>query len=219
MSSIAVTLSELDQFLAGAAVTVCVALLGGLVGVGVGLVLMLLRDSRWRALRVVTRTYVSFVRGTPLLIQIFLIYYALPGLIGIDVPAFAAGVIALSLNSGAFIAEILRGGLTAIPRGQFEAAHALGLPPTAVWGRIIGPQLMRLVLPPMVNELTMLLKASALLSVITLVDLTRAAQNVMNATYRPAEAFAIAAAIYFLLLSTFSSLGRALERRARVQRP
>jgi polar amino acid transport system permease protein len=168
---------------------------------------------RWFA-----RTYLSFVRGTPLLIQIFLIYYALPGLIGIDVPAFTAGVIALSLNSGAFTSEILRGGLSAIAPGQLEAAQALGLSRFDVWSRVILPQLARLVLPPMVNELAMLVQASALLSVIAVVDLTRAAQNVMNTTYRPVEALTVAAVIYFVALFVLGHSARALERRTPVKR-
>jgi His/Glu/Gln/Arg/opine family amino acid ABC transporter permease subunit len=206
------TLAESDQFLLGAAVTLCVALLATVFGSTVGLALLLLRDRRWAPARWIARTYVSFVRGTPLLVQIFLAYYALPGLVGIDMPAVAAGVIALSLNSGAFTSEILRGGLSAIPRGQFEAARALGLSQTDTWIRVILPQLVRHVLPPMINELATLVKASALLSMITVVDLTRTAQNVMNTTYRPVEALTVAAVIYFLVLLALGTGVRRLER-------
>jgi ABC-type amino acid transport system permease subunit len=158
------------------------------------------------------------VRGTPLLVQIFLVYYALPGLTGIDLRPFTAGVLALSLNSGAFAAEIIRGGLTRVPHGQYEAADALGLPRFVTWFKIILPQVLRSILPPLVNEFTLLVKASTLLSVITVVDLTRTAQNIMNTTYRPVEAFIIAAALYFIMLFVLSTLARQLENRNRVQR-
>lgn len=212
------TLAEFDQFLLGAGVTLFVSLLGALFGLAVGLLLFFMREARWKPIRLLARLYISFVRGTPLLVQIFLVYYALPGLTGIDLKPFTAGVLALSLNSGAFAAEIIRGGLTRVPHGQYEAADALGLPRIVTWFRVILPQLVRHILPPLVNEFTLLVKASTLLSVITVVDLTRTAQNIMNTTYRPVEAFIIAAALYFVMLFVLSTLARRLEKRNRVQR-
>jgi len=209
------THAELTHYLLGAGTTLCVAALSAVLGLAAGLLLLSMRHARWRALRWTAAVYVSFVRGTPSLVQIFLIYYALPGLLQIDLPAFAAGVLALSLNSGAFTVEILRGALAAIPKGQFEASQALGLSPVTTWRRIVLPQLLRHALPPLVNELTMLVKASALLSVITVVELTRAAQEIMNATYRPVEAFVTAGAIYFVMLFALASYARSLERRLR----
>ncbi|MCP4328109.1 MAG: amino acid ABC transporter permease [Alphaproteobacteria bacterium] len=218
MFDLGVTLDKLPLFLHGAWITFVVSLLGALLGIVVGVVLLLLRRQPLAPLRWFAAVYVSFVRGTPLLVQIFLVYYALPGLTGIDLPAFTAGVLALSLNSGAFVTEIVRGSLTAVPDGQFEAARALGLPRTVIWGRVIMPQVFRLSLPPLMNEFTMLVKASPLLSVITVVELTRTAQTVMNVTYRPIEAFATAAVIYFVMLFVISSLSRVVERRMAVQR-
>ncbi len=212
------TLDQLPLFLEGALVTLGVSLLGALMGIGVGLALVFMRRARLGALRGVAIVYISFVRGTPLLVQIFFVFYALPGLTGIDLPAFAAGVLALSLNSGAFVAEILRGGLSAIPRGQAEAARALGLRPTVVWGKVILPQLFYITLPPLVNEFTMLVKASPLLAVITVVELTRTAQNVMNVTYRPVEAFLLAAVLYFVMLFVLSALTRRVEGWAEAYR-
>ena len=168
-------------------------------------------------MRWIVRIYISFVRGTPLLVQILLIYYALPGLLRIDLPAYAAGVLALSLNSGAFVVEILRGALSSIPQGQHEAAQALGLPPFVAWRHVIVPQLLRHSLAPMLNELTLLVKASALLSVITVVELTRVAQNTMNTTFQPVEAFVTAGSFYFLILFALASLARVVERRLRAR--
>lgn len=212
------TLAEFDQFLLGAGVTLFVSLLGAIFGLAVGLLLFFMREAGWKPVRAFAHLYISFVRGTPLLVQIFLVYYALPGLTGIDLAPFTAGVLALSLNSGAFAAEIIRGGLTRVSPGQYEAADALGLPRIVTWFKVILPQLVRFILPPLVNEFTLLVKASTLLSVITVVDLTRTAQNIMNITYRPVEAFIIAAALYFIMLFALSILARRLEKRSQVQR-
>jgi His/Glu/Gln/Arg/opine family amino acid ABC transporter permease subunit len=212
------TLAQFDQFLLGAGVTLFVSLLGAIFGLLVGLLLFFMRETKWKPVRFLAHLYISFVRGTPLLVQIFLVYYALPGLTGIDLRPFTAGVLALSLNSGAFAAEIIRGGLTRVPHGQYEAADALGLPRFVTWFKIILPQVLRSILPPLVNEFTLLVKASTLLSVITVVDLTRTAQNIMNTTYRPVEAFIIAGSFYFIMLFVLSMLARQLEKRNQGQR-
>lgn len=217
MADLPSNVAALGPYLHGAATTLSVAALAAVCGLAVGLALLALLQSRRPVLRWIVRIYTSFVRGTPLLVQIFLIYYALPGLLRIDMPAYAAGVLALSLNSGAFVVEILRGALSAIAKGQHEAAQALGLPPFVAWRHVIAPQLLRHALAPMLNELTMLVKASALLSVITVVELTRVAQNTMNMTFRPVEAFVTAGAFYFLILFALGSLARALERRLRAR--
>lgn len=206
----------LPQFLAGAGVTLGVSLVGFMLGILVGFVLLWAGRSPWRAVRWSGALYTSFIRGTPLIVQIFVVYYVFPGLVGIDFPPLVAGVLALALNSAAFVAEILRGGLTRIPSGQFEAAKSLGLSMPVTWFKVVLPQLFRNVTPPMVNEFTMLVKASAILSVITVVELTRTAQNIMNITYRPTEAFCIAAVLYFMMLFTCSMFVKHLEGRAEV---
>ncbi len=211
------TVAALGPYLHGAATTLSVASLAAACGLAVGLCPAGTASSSWPVLRWIVRIYISFVRGTPLLVQILLIYYALPGLLRIDLPAYAAGVLALSLNSGAFVVEILRGALSSIPQGQHEAAQALGLPPFVAWRHVIVPQLLRHSLAPMLNELTLLVKASALLSVITVVELTRVAQNTMNTTFQPVEAFVTAGSFYFLILFALASLARVVERRLRAR--
>jgi polar amino acid transport system permease protein len=206
--------NALPLLLKGALITFQVSLIGALLGIGVGLTLIIMRLTGLRVFDTVARIYISLIRGTPLLVQIFFIYYALPGLVGIDLNPFIAGVLALSLNSGAFVTEILRGGISAIPRGQLEAAKALGLRRPVIWSRIILPQVFALILPPLTNEYTMLVKASPLLSVITVVELTRAAQQIMMVTYRPVEVLLATATLYFLICFLLSSLTRRLERRA-----
>lgn len=208
------TLGLLPEFLSGAGVTLAVSGAGFLIGTAIGFGLLACGSSKWRLVRWLGALYTSFIRGTPLIVQIFVVYYVLPGLAGIDFPPLVAGVLALSLNSAAFVAEILRAGLTRIPIGQFEAAKALGLTPAVTWFKIVLPQLFRTITPPMVNEFTMLVKASAILSVITVVELTRTAQNIMNITYRPVEAFCVAAILYFIMLLSCSMFTRHLERWA-----
>ncbi|WP_137388887.1 amino acid ABC transporter permease [Rhodoligotrophos defluvii] len=215
---ISATLAEWPLFLQGAVVTLLVSLLGGLFGIVFGVGLTVMRAAPWAPLRWLAKTYMSFIRGTPILVQIFLVYYGLPGLTGIDLPPLVAGVLALSLNSAAFITEIIRAGLSAVPAGQYEAAKALAVPRGIMWMRVILPQVLRLTIPPLMNEFTMLVKASPLLSVITVVELTRTAQNVMNFTYQPIQAFALAAVLYFVMLFSLSMLTRRVDARMRAVR-
>jgi len=206
-------LNSIPLMLKGALITFEISLIGALLGIVVGFILILMRMSPLRPIKYLAEIYISIFRGTPLLLQIFFIYYALPGLLGIDLPPFIAGVLALSLNSGAFVTEVLRGGIGAIPRGQFEGAKALGLKRRVIWGRIILPQVFIMILPPLTNELTMLVKASPLLSVITVVELTRTAQQIMMLTYRPVEVMLAAAMLYFVICFALTRLTHRLKGR------
>jgi len=199
--------------LKGALITFQISLIGAFLGIVVGFILILMRMSPLKPVKYLAEIYISIFRGTPLLLQIFFIYYALPGLLGINLPPFMAGVLALSLNSGAFVTEVLRGGISAIPSGQFEGAKALGLKQRVIWGRIILPQVFIMILPPLTNELTMLVKASPLLSVITVVELTRTAQQIMMSTYRPVEVMVAAAVLYFVICFALTRLTHQLKGR------
>ncbi len=206
-------LNSIPLMLKGALITFEISIIGALLGIIVGFILILMRMSPLRPIKYLAEIYISIFRGTPLLLQIFFIYYALPGLLGIDLPPFIAGVLALSLNSGAFVTEVLRGGISAVPRGQFEGARALGLKRRVIWGRIILPQVFIMILPPLTNELTMLVKASPLLSVITVVELTRTAQQIMILTYRPVEVILAAATLYFVICFMLTRLTHRLQGR------
>ena len=206
-------LNSIPLMLKGALITFEISIIGALLGIIVGFILILMRMSPLRPIKYLAEIYISIFRGTPLLLQIFFIYYALPGLLGIDLPPFIAGVLALSLNSGAFVTEVLRGGISAVPRGQFEGASALGLKRRVIWGRIILPQVFIMILPPLTNELTMLVKASPLLSVITVVELTRTAQQIMILTYRPVEVILAAATLYFVICFMLTRLTHRLKGR------
>ena len=148
----------------------------------------------------------------PLLIQLLLAFYLLP-LVGVNVPALAAAIFTVGLCAAAYISEILRGALNAIPRGQAEAAIAVGLPPRAIWTRILLPQALRISMPALVNELILLVKASSLVTVVGIVEITRMSQSIASATYRPLEIYLAAAFLYLAINLVIAALGRNLERR------
>jgi His/Glu/Gln/Arg/opine family amino acid ABC transporter permease subunit len=207
----------LPFLLKGALVTLEVSSLAVLLGLFVGMIVTLARQSRFKVVRAFVIVYISLMRGTPLFIQILTVYYALPSL-GLDIPRFEAGVAALSLNSGAYISEMIRGGLTAIPRGQLDAARAVGMPTSLIWRHIVLPQVFFLILPPLAIEFTSLLKASALLSVIGIVELTRRAQQIVAETLRSPEVWLTTAVLYFIMCFALGVVTRRLEKVASVYR-
>jgi His/Glu/Gln/Arg/opine family amino acid ABC transporter permease subunit len=210
------TIEAMPRLLDGALITLGLAFAAMALSLVVGTGLAVTRAAAPRAARAAVAVYISFIRGTPLLVQIFLVFYALPAA-GLDLDPFTAGVLALGLNSAAFTAEILRGGLAAIPAGQFEAARALALPRRIVWLKVTLPQVFRLASPVLVNEFTLVVKGTALVSVITVVELMRIAQQIYNANTRAPEVLLGVAAIYFVLLFSISQLADRLGG-ARVQR-
>lgn len=146
------------------------------------------------------------------MVQLLLFYYLLP-VIGINVPPMVAAVGTVGLCSAAYVAEYLRCAINAIPLGQKEAAVTLGFAPSRIWTRIVLPQAFKIALPSLVNELILLVKASSLVSLVGITELTRTSQALSSATYRPLEIFTAAAAIYLVLNLSLAVLGRSLERR------
>lgn len=198
----------------GAGMTIAVSLAGILLGQILGALICVLRLSGGRAGDLAGGVYVSFFRGVPLLIQLLLIYYMLP-LIGINVPPLTAAITALGLASAAYVSEIYRGALNAIPHGQSEAALALGFGEVTIWRRILLPQAFRMSVPALVNELILLLKASSLISVVGVAELTRVSQAAAAATYRPLEMYVSAGVIYLIINGALALLGAVAERRLR----
>jgi len=183
----------------------------------VGLGLAVAQDAGPRPVRAAATFYVWFVRGTPALVQVFLVYFASPQ-IGIRLSPFAAGVIALGGNSAAFVAEILRAGLGGVPRGQREAAMALGLPWLPLMRFVVLPQMLRLVVPPLANEAITALKNTSLLSTITILELTLFSQMAIARTFRPFEFYFAVALIYLALSAVIAHGARLLEMRLAVPR-
>ena len=178
----------------------------------VGLVVALGRLSRRRVLRTVSRAYTDLIRGTPALIQIFYIYFGLPQL-GINIDAIPAGIIALGMNSGAYMGEIFRAGIQSIDPGQMEAARSAGMSHRQAMQVAILPQVVRRVIPPLTGEATSLVKGTSLLSVISIGELTRVGQQIVGVTFRPLEAFAAIGLTYLVINVALSQLSVMLERR------
>jgi His/Glu/Gln/Arg/opine family amino acid ABC transporter permease subunit len=196
----------------GAVYTVQVSVLAIVFGLVLGWMLGLVAVSGVRWLRAIAWCYVQFIRGTPLLVQIFLIYFGLPAL-GINIPAYWSGVIALGLNSAGFQAEIVRAGIESIDRGQAEAARSIGMSGVQTLLFILVPQTIRRVIPPLTNELITLTKSSSLLSAIAVLELTHAGQAIIARTFAPFEIYAAVAVFYLILIAALSRGSALLERR------
>lgn len=205
-------LDALPYLVAAAWTTLWVSLAGIALGQVLGGLVLLCRVSGSRVLRRFGALYVSFFRGVPLLVQLLLVYYFLP-YVGIDVPPLVAAIGSLGLASGAYVSEIFRGALNAVPHGQAEAAQALGFSSANVWRRIMLPQMLRISTPALVNELILLLKASSLISVVGVTELTRTSHTFAASTYRPFEIYITAALIYLAMNLVLAALGWSLERR------
>jgi polar amino acid transport system permease protein len=181
---------------------------GGLIGAGVALA----RISTRRPLQWLAIGYIRLFQGTPLLLQLFLVFFG-GDLIGLDLGPYLSAILGLSLNAGAFLGEIWRGALQAVPKGQTEAARALGLGYRARMLRVVGPQALRIAIPPTVGYLVNLVKSTSLAAIIGFVELTRAGQMINNATFQPFKIFGIVAALYFLLCWPLTIVSRRLETR------
>ena len=184
------------------------AMIGGLV---LGFPAAILRLAPWAALRWPAALYVSVFRGTPLLVQLFVIYYGLPG-IGIEFTPVTAGILALSLNAGAYLSESLRGAILGIAKGQWNAGFSLGLTYPQTLGLVILPQALRTAVPAMSNTLISLIKDTALVSVITVTELMLVTKELISVTFRPLPLYVAAAVVYWLLSLFFEGVQRRAER-------
>ncbi|MHB8156474.1 MAG: amino acid ABC transporter permease [Desulfocucumaceae bacterium] len=226
-----VVVRSFPVLLQGAWLTLEITLISVFLGCIIGLVVGLSRLSQTRGLRIAAMAYVDFFRGTPLLVQIFIIYFGLPQVLRdgqaylmanfhmpqllnqYTLPVFLAGVVACSLNSGAYIAEIFRGGVQSIERGQVEAARSLGMTAGQAMRYVILPQAVKRVIPPLGNEFIAMLKDTSLLSVIGIAELTRRGQLVVGQTYVAFPVWLAVAFLYLAMTFSFSRLVDYTERR------
>ena len=201
--------------LAGVPMTIFISVASIVIATVFALLGALGRLSRRAPLYATASLYVSLVRGTPLLVQIIFLYLALPQVIpaAADVPLVALGIFALAFNYGAYMTEIFRAGIQAVPRGQREAAEALGMPENLVMRRIVLPQAVRIVTPAIGNEFIAMTKDSALVSVIGVQELLWRAQHVGSANFRSLETLLLAATVYWIMTIVFSFFQDRLERR------
>ncbi|MDR3537471.1 MAG: ectoine/hydroxyectoine ABC transporter permease subunit EhuD [Acetobacteraceae bacterium] len=215
------SLDDMIQFLPsllhGALLTIAVSLLAFALAMVCGLLTGIARISRLWPLRAVSAVYIQFIRGTPLLLQLFFIYYVLPyG--GIVLSPFVSGVLGLALNYTAYMAEVFRSGIQAIPKGQWEAGASVGMSRRLMLRRIILPQAVRIIVPSIGNFFVSIFKDSALVSVITMRDLMFSGQLLASATYKHFEIFAMVAAIYFLISYPTAKFVEWIEARIDVTR-
>lgn len=191
-------------------------LLSTIVGYIWGVLLSLIKISKVKPLVWFAQFYTSIFRGTPLLVQLMLIYYATPQLLNYQITALQAGVLTFGLNSAAYISESIRGGILSVDKGQWEAAMSLGVPKHRLMIDIVFPQAFKNTLPSLVNESIALLKDSSMVSIIGVADTMRWASLIQAKTFRAFEAFIVAAVVYYILVMALTTLGRYLERRVRV---
>jgi len=190
-------------------VTVGAILLGCLIGLAIGLGRL---DPRRRLVYGLCTAYVSVIRGTPLLVQLFIWFFGLPHF-GINFPAFFCGIVGMGIYSGAYVSEIVRGAIQSVDRGQMEAARSLGMPYRTAMREIVVPQALVRMIPPLGNEFIALIKNSSLVSLLTIADLMHEGQKIISTSYRSLEVYLAIALVYFVL-TNLTGLGlRLIERR------
>ena len=209
----AIALRYWPALAAGLGTTIFITASSFLTGLVLAVFLTILRRSRHAVLRAPATGFEEVFRGTPLLVQAVWLHFALPALTHVSTTPLQSGIIALSLNTAAYAAEIIRAGVESVPVGQIEAAHALGLRRSAVWLKVILPQAARAVLPPLSGFLVSVIKGSALLSIIAVNDLLRVATRLSNATFHPIEFFTAVALVYLAIGLMVAATTHAVERR------
>jgi len=207
---------SLPFLLLGAWMTLRLTTISIAFGIIIGTFVGIARISRAKLVSYLAAAYVDFLRGTPLLVQIFIIYMGLPQVLGFPVPPYVAAISAMSINSGAYVAEIVRAGIQSIHRGQMEAARALGMTYVQAMRYVILPQAFRRIVPPLGNEFIALLKDSSLVSVIAMEELVRKGQIVIGRTFRPFEIWMMVALMYLIMTLTISRLVTVTERKLHV---
>jgi polar amino acid transport system permease protein len=208
--------SQIFFIIEGVSVTLQYSILSVFFGLFIGSFLALAKVSNIRVLRICADIYTSIFRGTPLIIQLMIVYNVLPQLLGIKLSAFASGIIAFSLNSGAYTSEVIKAGIEAVDKGQFEASKALGIPYRLMMRDIILPQAILKILPSLVNELVNVVKESAIISMIGEMDLMRRAQMVSGETYSYFMTMIVAAVSYYILVMILSKISILVERRIKI---
>jgi len=203
---------RLPYLLKAALVTIEASALILFFGTVFGIIIGVLRVCPFKIIRLTAASYINVIRGTPLLIQLFLIYFGLPSL-GITLSAFFSGILGMSINSAGYVGEIVRGGIEAIPKGQWEAGKVLGLSYFKTMRFVVMPQAIRNMLPAFGNEFVTLIKESSLLSTLAITELTMAGRQVRSATYASFETFIVVGIMYFCMTSIATVCLRFLEKK------
>lgn len=203
------------MFLSGFAVTLEVTAVSLVLAFALGFVIALLKVAGNRPLRAILDFYTSLFRGIPLIVLLFIAYFATPQITGYKISMFAAAVVTLGLNGSATVSEALRGGIQGVSQGQYDAARSIGMRYVPMMVHVILPQALMSVAPALVNEVITVLKSSSLVATIGLADMMRAAESAQALTYRAFEPFVAIAVVYYVIVMALVAVGRRLELRVR----
>jgi glutamine transport system permease protein len=216
LSTIALFKESLPSMISGGVMTLKITFLALIIAMFLGLVFGLMIISNNKVLKIIARIYVDIVRGTPLIVQAFFIYFGLPTVLSFKMTAFAAGVVAIGFNAGAYLAEIFRAGINAVDKGQMEASRSLGLPYSTSMMRVILPQAVRKMIPAFINQFIISLKDTSILSVIGIRELTQNGEIIIASNFRSFEIWSMVAVFYFVTIMILSTASMKLERRLQV---
>ncbi|PYE48858.1 amino acid ABC transporter membrane protein (PAAT family) [Paenibacillus barcinonensis] len=212
-SSLQVILDALPLLLEGTVVTLKIVVISLIFAMVIGLISGLMSTSLNRLLRLVASLYVDIIRGTPLLVQVYFIYFGLPVFLDMRIPAMTAGIIAVSLNAGAYVSEIFRAGIESIGKGQHEAARSLGLSRFKTMWLVILPQATRRMIPTFVNQAIITIKDTSLLSAIGIAELTQTGEIIISSNFRAFEIWGVVGIFYLIIIVLLSRASRFIERR------
>ncbi len=201
------------DLLLGLSITLQLTIIGIILASIIGIVCAVINVSKNKYLKIITSIYINIIRGTPFLVQAYIIYFGLPGALGIRMSEMTAGIIAISLNAGAYMAEIIRGGIEAVDKGQMEAARSLGLPSHKAMQKIILPQALRTMTPSLINQFIITLKDTSILSIIGIRELTMAGKLIIARTYESMAMWSIVALYYFIIIYAITKISRYIERK------
>lgn len=199
--------------LAGLGITLRLTILGIIFASIIGVLCALINVSKNKYLKIFTSIYINIIRGTPFLVQAYIIYFGLPMALGIRMSETTAGIIAISLNAGAYMAEIMRGGIEAVDKGQMEAARSLGLPYSKSMTKVILPQAIRTMTPSLINQFIITLKDTSILSIIGIRELTMAGKLIIAKNYESMAMWTLVALFYFIVIYAITKISRYIERK------
>lgn len=201
------------DLLSGLGITLQLTIIGIIFASIIGILCAVINVSKNKYLKIFTSIYINIIRGTPFLVQAYIIYFGLPGALGIRMSEMTAGIIAISLNAGAYMAEIIRGGIEAVDKGQMEAARSLGLPTHVAMRKVILPQALRTMTPSLINQFIITLKDTSILSIIGIRELTMAGKLVIAKNYESMAMWSLVAVYYFIVIYTITKISRYIERK------
>lgn len=207
---------SLPILLKGIEMTLLITVVALIIATVIGLVVGLINISQKKLLRAIATIYIDIIRGTPLIVQAFFIYFALPSALNFKMEAVTAGILAISFNAGAYMAEIFRAGIISIDKGQMEAARSLGLPYSKAMTKVVLPQAIRRMIPAIINQFIISLKDTSILSVIGIQELTQSGEIIIASTYKILPIWTMVALFYIIVIMTLTTLSRMLERKLKI---